>query len=124
MNRAEEMDLLSALGYMVFERDREGTFRACGELPGWVRRLSREDQLGNSVISAFAFLEVFLLDAEQFWANPADRTIIHSDYWIQADLQGDEHCLRAWAVLLRKPSDAPRRMMLIESADQGFQETQ
>ncbi len=38
------------------------------------------------LLDGFPFLEVFLPDAEEFWASPGDRTALYSDLWTQNEL--------------------------------------
>src|SRR5215472_3362796 len=102
-------ELLGALGYAVFERVAEGSFRLEGEAPEWIRPFLSDGPLAE----AFPFLEVFLPDAESFWESPGRRTALRSDFWTQ----GDQH-LCATATI------AGGARLLIESADQRFQETQ
>ena len=64
MNQSLQLDLVAALGYAVFERNSEGTFRAWGETPGWLRSLVPAEHQSGYLADAFPFLEVFLPDAE------------------------------------------------------------
>ena len=59
----------------MFERRGEGSFQLLGPAPDWLP--------AGSLTEAFPFLEVFLPDAEEFWASPGDRTALHSDLWTQ-----------------------------------------
>jgi signal transduction histidine kinase/CheY-like chemotaxis protein len=104
-------ELLAALGYAVFERVGEGSFRLEGEAPDWIDSF-REHDPGATLVEMFPFLEVFLPDAEAFWDFPGRRTTLRSDFWTQ----GDQH-LCATATIRGGPR------LLIESADQRFHET-
>jgi signal transduction histidine kinase/ActR/RegA family two-component response regulator len=97
------MNLLSALGYVVFERTAEGSFQLRGAQPDWLP--------SGPLQEAFPFLEVFLPDAAEFWANPGDRATLYSDLWTQ----NDRH-FGAIAVA------GGQKLLLIESAEQRFQQ--
>jgi len=99
------MNLLAALGYAVFERDADQSFQLSGPAPDWLPAGPIED--------AFPFLEVFLPDAEEFWANPGDRKSLYSDLWAQNDLH---FCAIAVA--------GDKKVLLIECAEPRFQQTQ
>ncbi len=99
------MNLLAALGYAVFERAAGGSFQLQGAAPDWLP--------AGQLQEAFPFLEVFLPDAEQFWANPGDRAALYSDLWTQNDLQ-----FGAIAIA------GEHKCLLIESAGQRFQQAQ
>ena len=99
------MNLLAALGYAVFERAADQSFQIAGPAPEWLPAGSIED--------AFPFLEVFLPDAEEFWANPGDRKSLYSDLWAQNDLH---FCAIAVA--------GDKKVLLIECAEPRFQQTQ
>ena len=65
------MNLLVALGYAVFERAADGSFQLQGSPPDWLPAGSPQD--------AFPFLEVFLPDAEEFWANRDGGATLYSE---------------------------------------------
>jgi signal transduction histidine kinase/CheY-like chemotaxis protein len=99
------MNLLSALGYAVFERTSDASFELSEPAPDWIPP--------GPVQNAFPFLEVFLPDAEEFWANPGDRSALYSDLWAQNDLH---FCAIALA--------GGRKFLLIECAERRFREAQ
>jgi signal transduction histidine kinase len=99
------MNLLAALGYAVFERAADASFQLVGSAPEWLP--------AGRLIEAFPFLEVFLPDAEEFWANPGDRSTLYSDLWTQNDLH---FCAIAVA--------GEQTFLLIECAERRFQQTQ
>ncbi len=99
------MNLLTALGFAVFERSGESSFRLVGQAPYWLP--------AGGVTEAFPFLEVFLPDAEEFWASPGDRTALYSDLWTQDDLH---FCAIAVA--------GEQKFLLIECAERRFQQAQ
>jgi signal transduction histidine kinase/ActR/RegA family two-component response regulator len=104
------MNLLVALGYAVFERAPDQSFELSGPPPDWLP--------SGCVIEAFPFLEVFLPDAEEFWANPGGRSALYSDLWTQNGATGNELHFCAIAVA------GEQQFLLIESAEQRFQQTQ
>ena len=124
MNQSLQLDLLAALGYAVFERNKGGSFRARGEAPEWLPSLLQSEYQSHCPLDCFPFLEVFLLDAEEFWANPKNRSILRSDYWTQTDMEGTELHLCATALLLKKGRSSVRKLLVVESAGHRFQETQ
>jgi signal transduction histidine kinase/CheY-like chemotaxis protein len=98
------MNLLAALGYAVFERAPDRSFQLAGPAPDWLPR--------GCLTEVFPFLEVFLPDAEEFWANPGGRPTLYSDLWTQNELH---FC--AIAV----PGEP--KFLLIECAERRFQQT-
>jgi len=99
------MNLLAALGYAVFERAADSSFQLAGPAPEWLP--------AGPIENAFPFLEVFLPDAEEFWANPGDRKSLYSDLWAQNELH---FCAIAVA--------GDKKVLLIECAEPRFQQTQ
>jgi signal transduction histidine kinase/HPt (histidine-containing phosphotransfer) domain-containing protein len=99
------MNVLAALGYAVFERTDDASFRLREPAPDWLPP--------GPLQEVFPFLEVFLGDAEEFWASPGRRQALYSDLWTQNDLH---FCAIAVAV--------EQKLLLIECAEQKFRETQ
>jgi signal transduction histidine kinase/DNA-binding NarL/FixJ family response regulator len=99
------MSLLRALGYAVFERMGEGSFKLSEPAPDWLPAGPIED--------AFPFLESFLSDAEEFWKSDDDRSALYSDLWTQGELH-----LCAIAIA------GERKFLLIECAERRFQQAQ
>jgi signal transduction histidine kinase/CheY-like chemotaxis protein len=97
------MNLLEALGYAVFERASDQSFQLSGPAPDWLP--------AGPIDHAFPFLEVFLPDAEEFWANPGERSVLYSDLWAQDELH---FCAIAVA--------GEQKLLLIQCAEQRFQE--
>ncbi|HUA19833.1 MAG TPA: ATP-binding protein [Bryobacteraceae bacterium] len=110
MSPSAQFDLFAALGYAVLERTGEGTFRALGSAPRWLP--------DGDVTDAFPFLELFLQDAEEYWAYPGGRPRLSSDLWTQADDSGRELHFRAVAVA------GVRNLLLIERVDSRFNQAQ
>jgi signal transduction histidine kinase/ActR/RegA family two-component response regulator len=102
------MNLLAALGYAVFERTGGASFQLLGAAPDWLPP--------GCVTEAFPFLEVFLPDAEEFWADPGDRTTLYSDLWTQNGANGNELHFSAIAVA------GEQNVLLIECAEHRFQQ--
>jgi signal transduction histidine kinase/CheY-like chemotaxis protein len=105
-----QLDLLAALGYAVFERTDEGRFDLLGAIPEWLP--------AGPLTDVFPFLEVFLLDAEEFWETSRDHAKLVSDYWTQTDAHGaDLHfCAIAVAGL--------HKLLVIERTRHRFEQTQ
>src|SRR5580704_18320351 len=99
------MSVLAALGYAVFERTDDASFRLSDPAPDWLPP--------GPLIEAFPFLEVFLPDAEEFWATPGGRSALYSDLWTQKELH---FCAIAIA--------GERKFLVIECAEQRFRQTQ
>ncbi len=113
-----QADLLTALGYAVFEPGAADSFHLAGPVPEWLRAFLEAEQQDCPLEEAFPFLEVFLPDAREFWTNPGRSPSLRSDFWTQKDAEGHEHHLCATAMVLERP------FLLIESAAKRFQETQ
>ena len=99
------MNLLGALGYAVVERISDGSFQVQGPAPEWLP--------SGPLLDIFPFLESFLPDAEEFWADPKGRATLYSDLWTQDDRH---FCAIAVA--------GEQKFLLIESAEQRFQQAQ
>src|SRR5579862_15183 len=99
------MNLLATLGYAVFERIDAESFQLLGAAPDWLPQ--------GRLKETFPFLEIFLPDAEEFWASPSDRATLHSDLWSQ---DGLHFCAIAVA--------GEQNFLLIERAEQRFQQAQ
>jgi len=99
------MNLLAVLGFAVFERVGAGSFKLRGPAPGWlpVGPLER----------TFPFLEVFLPDAEEFWAAAQGYATLQSDLWTQ-----DDRHFGATAVA------GEQKFLIIERAGARFEQTQ
>ena len=100
------MNQLALLGYAVFERTSEGTFVLAEPGPAWAPAGDAKD--------AFPFLEGFLQEAEEFWADPAERSALYSDFWTQPDACGVERQFCAVALA------GEHQFVLIECAERRF----
>ncbi len=105
-----QLDLLAALGYAVFERTADGRFRLLGASPEWLP--------SGPLTDVFPFLEVFLLDAEEFWETARDHTKLVSDYWTQTDAHGTDLHFCAIAVA------GLHKLLVIERTRHRFEQTQ
>ena len=99
------MNLLSVLGYAVFERLSETSFQLVGPAPDWLP--------AGRLQEAFPFLEAFLPDAEEFWVRAGEGTALYSDLWTQDDLH---FCAIAIG--------GKQNFLLIEYAEQKFRQMQ
>jgi signal transduction histidine kinase len=99
------MSVLAALGYAVFERLDDASFRPSEAAPDWLP--------AGPLLEVFPFLEVFLPDAEEFWQAPDGRSALYSDLWTQDQLH---FCAIAIS--------GEQKLLLIQCAEQRFQQTQ
>ncbi len=99
------MSVLAALGYAVFERTADASFRLSEPAPDWLP--------AGPLPEVFPFLEVFLPDAEEFWETPGGRSALYSELWTQNDFH---FCAIAIA--------GEQKFLVIECAERRFQETQ
>ncbi len=111
MSSSPQLDLLATLGYAVFERSIDGQFHLLGGAPPWLP--------AGRLTDTFPFLEVFLPDAEEFWAEPlGSRSTLHSDFWSQTATDGKDLHFSAIAVA------GDRKLLLIECLGDRFEQTQ
>ena len=110
MSPSAQLNWLAALGYAVFEPTSAGSFRWLGGASEWLP--------AGPLESAFPFLEVFLPDAEEFWATDTDgQSALESDFWAQTDARGNESHFCAIAI------GGQQKLLLIEHAESRFQQT-
>ncbi|MGD1098301.1 MAG: histidine kinase dimerization/phospho-acceptor domain-containing protein [Bryobacteraceae bacterium] len=110
MKTADQLDLVAALGYAVYERVGEGAFQLLGPPPDWLP--------AGPLTEALPFLEVFLQDAEEFWESPGNRSALESDLWAQTGAGGEELHFCANAVV------GERSLLLVQRVEQRFQKAQ
>jgi signal transduction histidine kinase/CheY-like chemotaxis protein len=111
VNPSAQLNLLAALGYAVFERSTDESFHLLGATPPWLP--------AGPLTEAFPFLEAFLPDAEEFWANfPENHSTLTSDFWTQTGPTGEDLHFCAIAV----PGE--RSLLLIECTGHRFAQTQ
>jgi signal transduction histidine kinase len=92
--------LLRVFGFVVFERQPDGTFAPLSALPSWLSNMTHS--------GTFPFLGGFLAEAEQFWAETSEGRL-GSGLCSATDGQGREFHVEAWAVALDG-----RRFLLFE----------
>src|SRR5258707_15604970 len=114
-----QVELLATLGFAIFERKRDDSFQLFGRPPEWFHCFVREPNAVIPLMDLFPFLEVFLPDAEEFWAARDGRNPLVSDVWTQADTCGKEWQLRAIATVANEG-----RVLLVETPEVLFRETQ
>ena len=109
--------LLSAMQFVVFERDGQGQFEVVNEYPEWFLRLVPIDahaDVAPNLIEHFPALESFLPIAEQFWETGSLERL-QSDFWTETDSEGSEYHLLALAVTTGR-----RQFLVIERADATY----
>ncbi len=99
------MSVLAALGFAVFERLDDASFRLSEAAPDWLPP--------GPLLEVFPFLEVFLPDAEEFWDAPGGRSTLSSDFWTQGELH-----FYAIAVF------GEQKLLLIQRSLHRYQQTQ
>ena len=91
--------VLDALGYALFVRDAQGSLRAVGQPPEWLRRLwpalVADGEL--PVNDASPFFENFLIDAEECWRAGGDQRA-QSGPWIEQRADGEQVEVEALAL--------------------------
>jgi signal transduction histidine kinase/CheY-like chemotaxis protein len=98
---------LAKEGFALFEHLGHGVFRPVGAFPAWLARtwgasIERAETVRLGEYSAF--LENFLVDANDFWTAQKDGSA-NSGNWIERGEQGDETPLEATAFWLdRRPT--------------------
>jgi signal transduction histidine kinase/CheY-like chemotaxis protein len=109
MRQSSQLDLLATLGYVVFERSTNG-FELLSLAPEWLP--------AGPISEAFPFLDVFLPDAEEFWADPRGCSTLPSDFWTQPGPDGKNLHFSATAIA------GERKLLLIERVGNRFEQTQ
>ena len=110
--------VLEALGFALFLRAKDGSLRAVGKPPEWLRQLwpaldAPEAQL--PVADASPFLENFLIDAEESWRRGGDHRA-RSGPWIEQKAGGEQVQLDATAL-----SGGGQSILLIEQLGAEFE---
>jgi signal transduction histidine kinase/CheY-like chemotaxis protein len=112
--------LLAAMEMAAFERLPSGGFRLLTAAPEWMRDLVPGMDTGHEtdLVSRFPLLEAFIPEATEVWRGaPPARAC--SDMWSEANPDGVEIHLRAWAF-----NRTGRPILLIEVADSLHRERQ
>ncbi|MDM8522187.1 ATP-binding protein [Desulfococcaceae bacterium HSG8] len=114
-------EIFDILDMIAMERTEDGSFRLIGSFPDWLRRFFPESASKGETFrpdERFAFVENFLIDAEEFWASET-RGRLRSGQWIETDSSGKECALEAIAVSFDK-----RKVLLIELVRYSYGEKQ
>ncbi len=110
--------LAAEMEMAVFEPLAEGSFRLISAAPAWLRELAPQAEAEFKLLERFPYLEVFLPEAQQAWAEQKTERV-SSDIWSEARPGGGEARLQAWAVL-----GGGRPFLVIEAADRLHRERQ
>jgi signal transduction histidine kinase/CheY-like chemotaxis protein/HPt (histidine-containing phosphotransfer) domain-containing protein len=109
-------ELLTGLGFAVFEQTADGDFSLVNPTPRWMAKWGQEQSA--SIPDIFPFLDVFLPDAEEHWSAGSSHPL-YSDVWTQSLGQGQELQLRAAAITLDS-----HRILVIEQPESLYGQTQ
>ena len=114
--------VLGAMGLLVAQRTGEG-FRWIGSPPPWAESFGCTADTPCDLGGAFAFMELFLHDAEEFWADAQGPATISSAPWSEPDRDGVEHQLEAVAMRLTAGGGAAD-VIAVAGAGADFAQTQ
>lgn len=91
-------EFLASQGYALFERVREGSFRAIGVIPEWCAQIWGDPSRSTTMPlgERSPFLENFLLEAETIW-NGSGTESARSGDWMENTRDGREIPLEAFA---------------------------
>lgn len=92
--------VLHAMGLLVAERLPDGSFRWVYPPPPWAESFGCTADGPCDLAAAFAFMGLFLQDAEVFWERAEGAATITSAPWSEPDAHGVEHQLEAVAMRL------------------------
>jgi signal transduction histidine kinase/HPt (histidine-containing phosphotransfer) domain-containing protein/ActR/RegA family two-component response regulator len=107
------------VGFALLEHCRSGDFLPIAELPNWFSEIWAEAATGSGSIPLSrksAFLENFLLDAEEFWNSPGSASC-QSETWIEKSVSGREIPVQAKALFLDG-----KRILALFSPESQFRE--
>ncbi|MEP6808973.1 MAG: HAMP domain-containing sensor histidine kinase [Chthoniobacterales bacterium] len=108
---------IEALGYALFRQEENGSLRAVGEPPAWLRALwpiLSADGAEFPTAEASPFFENFLIDATECWrAGGMERA--HSGPWIEEQRPGERVELEATALTAGK-----QRLLLLKRLGAEF----
>jgi PAS domain S-box-containing protein len=102
MKESLPADLLGAMDMVVLQRQSDGSFGLRGSALDWFKRFCPEPAAWEDPLELgkhFAFLENFLIDAEDYWHANSTGTL-KSGLWIETDPSGRDCALEATAVSL------------------------
>ncbi|MDM8551139.1 SpoIIE family protein phosphatase [Desulfobacterales bacterium HSG2] len=114
-------DFFHVLDMAVMERMDDGSFQLIGGLPDCLKHFFPETLWGEKGFrpdEKFPFLENFLFDAEDCWADGSTEKL-KSGPWTETDLLGNDYEFEAVAV-----SAGKRKLLLIEPARYSYEEKQ
>ena len=112
---------LVSQGYALFESLGEGEFLAVGDCPSWCRDildLTSQTEKPIALANNSAFLENFLVDAEDFW-NSKTEGAVNSGNWTERDKNGREVPLEAFALSLDN-----KKILILQNLSAHFTEQQ
>lgn len=120
MIQSIEADLFAALDMVVMELLDDGYFRMVGAVPNWFIQFYPEaiDQPKLSPGIKFAFLENFIVDAEEFWKTGSSQKLT-SPLWTEVDNSGKEYHFEASAFCLTNT-----KVLLIILVEDAYRERQ
>lgn len=89
---------LDKLNFATFKRNKDGSFSLHQKIPAWISKHQLFDKTTNTLdpIAAFPFLEIFVLEVEDFW-NDKKESYVVSETWSET-FGGKDHYLRAYAI--------------------------
>jgi hypothetical protein len=112
---------LTSQGYALFESAGKDEFTIIGTCPVWCRdvfdlqsRSAKRIRVGDNS----AFLENFLVDAENFWNSKSEGSV-SSGNWIERDKAGREIPLEAFALSLDR-----KKILILRNLAAHFAEQQ
>ncbi len=88
---------LDKLNFATFLRNDDGSFSLQPNIPSWIVKHPLFDEEGDELdpVSAFPFLEIFILEVEEFWRENRESYVV-SETWSET-FAGKDHYLRAYA---------------------------
>ena len=88
---------LHKLNFATFLRNDDGSFSLQPNTPAWIEKHHLFSKTSENIdpIVAFPFLEVFILEVEEFWEKKKESYIV-SETWSET-FAGNDHYLRAYA---------------------------
>ncbi|RLD91623.1 MAG: hypothetical protein DRJ09_00410 [Bacteroidetes bacterium] len=91
---------LDKLNFATFLRKDDGSFSLQPNTPGWIKKHAFYNKASGSIdpISTFPFLEIFILEVEEFWKENKESYVV-SETWSET-FAGKDHYLRAYATNL------------------------
>ncbi len=97
------IETLNIMDMAVFLQTKRDRFKVLGAFPNWLDRILSDtvvDKNSFDLGDQFPYLELFLLEAEEFWNNDEPGKI-DSQLWTETDSGGKEYYLQAHAIKTR-----------------------